>query len=126
VRVPDDAFWNDIWQKKAFVSSNWANRPTADALLSLVFTSQSSWNESAWHVPAFDAMVKAARGEPDEARRKQIYHDIQVMLVDEGSEIIPLYADALDGCSTKIKGFTSVPGMPLSGNRAAEKVWIES
>lgn len=125
VRVPDDAFWNDIWQKKVFVSSNWANRPTADALLSLVFTSQSSWNESAWHVPAFDAMVKAARGEPDEARRKQIYHDIQVMLVDQGSEIIPLYADALDGCSSKIKGFTSVPGMPLSGNRAAEKVWIE-
>jgi len=124
--VPDDAFWNDTWQKKVFVSSNWASRPTADAMLSLVFTSQSSWNESAWHVPAFDAMVKAARGEQDEARRRQIYHDIQVMLVDQGSEIIPLYADALDGCSTKIKGFTSVPGMPLSGNRAAEKVWIES
>ncbi len=124
VRVPDDAFWNDIWQKKVFVSSNWANRPTADALLSLVFTSQSSWNESAWHVPAFDHLVKAARAEADEAKRKQIYHDIQLMLVDQGSEIIPLYADAIDGCSTKINGFTSVPGMPLSGNRAAEKVWI--
>jgi peptide/nickel transport system substrate-binding protein len=125
-RVPDDAFWNDVWQKKIFVSSNWASRPTADAMLSLVFTSQSSWNESAWHVPAFDEMVKAARGEPDEARRRQIYHDIQLMLVDQGSEVIPLYADALDGASVKIKGFTSVPGMPLSGNRAAEKVWIES
>ena len=69
-------------------------------------------------------MVKAARGESDEAKRKQIYHDIQVMLVDQDSEVIPLYADALDGCTRKIQGFTSVPGMPLSGNRAAEKVWI--
>ncbi|WP_251119504.1 ABC transporter substrate-binding protein, partial [Escherichia coli] len=48
-RVPDDAFWDNVWMKKPFVSSNWSMRPTADALLSLVFTSQAPWNESLWH-----------------------------------------------------------------------------
>lgn len=124
-RVPDDAFWNDTWLKKPFCTSNWASRPTADALLSLVFTSQAPWNESAWKVPAFDQLVVAARGELDENKRRQIYHDIQLMMVEQGSEIIPLYADSLSAASRKIKGFTSIPGFPLSGNRAAEKVWLE-
>lgn len=60
----------------------------------------------------------------NEDKRRQIYHDIQVMLVDKGSEIIPLYADALDACSNKVKGLSAIPGFPLSGNRAAEKVWL--
>lgn len=124
-RVPDDAFWTDTWLKKPFCTSNWGARPTADALLSLVFTSNAPWNESAWRVPAFDQLVKAARGETDENKRRQIYHDIQVMVVDQGSEIIPLYADALSATRNNVRGFTSVPGVPLSGNRAAEKVWLE-
>lgn len=124
-RVPDDAFWNDTWLKKSFCTSNWTSRPTADSLLSLVFTSKAPWNESAWRVPAFDQLVSAARGETNEDKRRQIYHDIQVMLVDQGSEIIPLYADSLSAASKKVQGFTSVPGLPLGGNRAAEKVWLE-
>lgn len=124
-RVPDDAFWNDIWLKKSFCTSNWGARPTADALLSLVFTSKAPWNESAWREPAFDQLVSAARGETNEDKRRQIYHDIQVMLVEQGSEIIPLYADAIGAASKKVQGFTSVPGVPLSGNRAAEKAWLE-
>ncbi|MBT1426492.1 ABC transporter substrate-binding protein [Dickeya dianthicola] len=123
-RVPDDAFWDNVWMKKPFVSSNWSVRPTADALLSLVFTSQAPWNESAWKDAGFDQLVQAARGEVNEDKRRQIYHDIQVMLVDKGSEIIPLYADALDACSNKVKGLNAIPGFPLSGNRAAEKVWL--
>ena len=47
------------------------------------------------------------------------------MLVDQGSEIIPLNADALAATRSNVKGFKSVPGVPLSGNRAAEKVWLE-
>ncbi|CCG86534.1 ABC transporter substrate-binding protein [Erwinia piriflorinigrans] len=123
-RVPDDAFWDNVWMKKPFVSSNWALRPTADALLSLVFTSNAPWNESQWKEPAFDQLVKAARAEQDEQKRHQIYHDIQVMLVEQGSEIIPLYADALDAASSKIRGFVAIPGFTMSGNRAAEKVWF--
>ncbi|PRD17381.1 ABC transporter substrate-binding protein [Pantoea coffeiphila] len=123
-RVPDDAFWDNVWMKKPFVSSNWSLRPTADALLSLVFTSNAPWNESQWKEPKFDQLVNAARGEQDEQKRRQIYHDIQLMLVDQGSEIIPLYADSLDASSKKINGFVAIPGFTMSGNRAAEKVWF--
>ncbi|MBM7342656.1 ABC transporter substrate-binding protein [Pantoea coffeiphila] len=123
-RVPDDAFWDNVWMKKPFVSSNWSLRPTADALLSLVFTSNAPWNESQWKEPKFDQLVNAARGEQDEQKRRQIYHDIQLMLVEQGSEIIPLYADSLDASSKKINGFVAIPGFTMSGNRAAEKVWF--
>ena len=125
-RVPDDGYWENIWRKHVFVTSNWSNRPSADGLLSMVFTSGAAWNESFWQVPSFDALVSAARGEADEQRRRQLYHDIQEVLVNQSSTIIPLYADSLDASSARVKGITATPGFPLSGNRAAEKAWLEA
>jgi len=125
-RVPADGYWDNIWLKKAFVASNWSTRPTADAILSLVFLSGAEWNESAWKNESFDALVKAARAEINEEKRRALYHDIQVILSEQGSEIIPVRGDGLDAASTKVHGFTVVPGRALSGFKVAEKVWLES
>lgn len=125
-RVPADGYWDNVWLKKPLVASNWSTRPTADAILSLVFLSNAEWNESAWKNEKFDQLVFAARAETDEAKRKQLYHDAQVLIADEGSEVIPVRADGLDGARSNVGGFTSVPGLALSGFRVAEKVWLES
>jgi peptide/nickel transport system substrate-binding protein len=124
-RVPADGYWENVWLKKPFVASNWSTRPTADAILSLVFLSGADWNESAWKNPSFDALVKSARAELNETKRKQTYHDIQLILAEQGSEIIPVRADGLDGVRSNVRGFTVVPGLALSGLRVAEKVWLE-
>jgi peptide/nickel transport system substrate-binding protein len=124
-RVPADGYWDNIWLKKPFVASNWSTRPTADAILSLVFLSSAEWNESAWKNKNFDALVKSARAELNETKRKQIYHDIQALLAEQGSEVIPVRADGLDGVRSNVRGFTVVPGLALSGLRVAEKVWLE-
>lgn len=125
-RVPADGYWDNIWLKKTFVASNWGTRPTADAILSLVFLSNADWNESAWKNENFDKLVRTARAELNEDKRKQIYHDIQVILADQGSEVIPVHADGLDGARSNVRGFTVVPGLSLSGLKVAEKVWLES
>jgi len=125
-RVPADGYWDNIWLKKTFVASNWGTRPTADAILSLVFLSNADWNESAWKNENFDKLVRTARAELNEDKRKQIYHDIQVILADQGSEVIPVHADGLDGARSNVRGFTVVPGLSLSGLKVAEKVWLET
>jgi peptide/nickel transport system substrate-binding protein len=125
-RVPADGYWDDIWLKKPFVVSNWSTRPTADAILSLVFLSGAEWNESAWKNDNFDKLVKAARAELDEDKRRRQYHDIQAILSQDSSEIIPVRGDSLDAASAKVQGFSLVPGQTMSGLKAPEKVWLES
>jgi peptide/nickel transport system substrate-binding protein len=125
-RVPSDGYWDEIWLKRPFVASNWAVRPTADAMLSMILQSDAPWNETAWKNEAFDKLLAEARVELDEEKRKKIYHDIQVIMVDEGGEIIPLFADNLAAATDKIKGFTPTPsGGDMSGYRLAEKIWFE-
>lgn len=126
-RVPSDGYWDEVWMKKPFVASNWSVRPTADAMLSLILQSDAPWNETAWRDESFDKLLAAARVELDETKRKQIYHDLQVKLVDEGGEIIPLFVDNLAAASDKVGGYVPVPGGgDLSGYRIAERAWLKA
>ena len=126
VRVPADGYWENVWLKKPFVASNWGTRATADAILSLVYLSSAEWNESAWKDEKFDKLVRAARAELDESKRKQIYHDVQVLISEQNSTVIPVRADGLDAARANIAGFTVQPGLGMSGLKVAEKVWFES
>jgi peptide/nickel transport system substrate-binding protein len=124
-RVPADGYWENVWLKKPFVASNMSTRPTADAILSLFFLSGAAWNETAWKNDRFEALVRSARGELNEQKRRQMYHDIQVLIAEQGSEIVPVRSDGLDATLSKVGGFTVVPGLALSGLKVAEKVWLE-
>ncbi|NTF91425.1 ABC transporter substrate-binding protein [Agrobacterium rhizogenes] len=122
-RVPADGYWNDVWLKHPFVASGWAARPTADAMLSLIYLSDAPWNESGWKSKAFDQLVLAARGELDEDKRKKLYHDAQVLIVEENSSVIPAYAAQISASVSNLKGFKAIPGQ--IGPRTAEKVWFD-
>ncbi|MDT6942193.1 ABC transporter substrate-binding protein [Brucella pseudogrignonensis] len=125
-RVPSDGYWDEVWLKKPFVASNWSVRPTADAMLSMLLQTGAPWNETGWSNETFDKLLAASRVELDEAKRKQIYHDMQVLIVEDGGELIPVFTDNLAAASGKVKGYVSVPGGgDMSGYRLAEKVWLE-
>ncbi|QCJ00903.1 ABC transporter substrate-binding protein [Agrobacterium larrymoorei] len=123
-RVPADGYWSDVWLKHPFVASGWGARPTADAMLSLIYLSEAPWNESGWRNKKFDELVLAARGELDETKRKQLYHDAQVLIIEENSSVIPAYSAQISASSSKLKGYKAIPGQ--NGPRTAEKVWLES
>lgn len=125
-RVPSDGYWDEVWLKKPFVASNWSVRPTADAMLSMLLQSDAPWNETGWKNETFDKLLATSRVELDETKRKQIYHDMQVLIVDEGGELIPVFTDNLAAANGKVKGYVSIPGGgDMSGYRLAEKVWLE-
>nr|UVY99297.1 ABC transporter substrate-binding protein [Agrobacterium fabrum] len=112
-----------MWLKHPFVASGWAARPTADAMLSLIYLSDAPWNESGWKSSAFDELVLAARGELDEDKRKKLYHDAQVLIVEENSSVIPAYAAQISASVSNLQGFKAIPGQ--IGPRTAEKVWFD-
>ena len=125
-QVPADGYWSNYWLKTPFVFGNINPRPTADILLSLLFASDAAWNESAWKNEKFDQMLVAARGESDEAKRKQMYHDMQVMIHEDSGIGVPVFISNLDAHNTRLKGLRPMGTGGLMGYAFAEYVWLDA
>ena len=59
--------------------------------------SDAAWNDTVLKRPDFDKMRLQARAELDDAKRKQIYREVQLMIHDDGGAIIPMFNDFLFG-----------------------------
>lgn len=124
-RVPSDGYWDNVWMKVPFCASYWDGRPTADQTFSITFAANAPWNESFWKNPTFNKLLIAARAELDHAKRKQMYHDMQLIAHDDSGEIVPMFNNTIDGGSSKVKGFIQRPTLQMAGYRAPDMVWLE-
>ena len=125
-RVPSDGYWSTHWMKHPLTFGNTNPRPTADLIFSLFFKSDADWNEAAWKSPHFDQLLLAARGEANEAKRKQMYGDMQVLVHEGGGVGIPVFIGLLDAYDRRLKGFGSIPIGGLMGYSFAEYVWWDA
>ena len=92
VREPNDGYWSNVWLAKPFCASNWGSRPVEDMILSTGYLSTSDWNETHMRDERLDQLIVAARGEGDEAKRRQHYSDIQQIISNEGGALLPAFA----------------------------------
>jgi peptide/nickel transport system substrate-binding protein len=125
-RVPADGYWSNYWMKQPLGFGNINPRPSADILLTLFFKSDATWNESGWKNAKFDQLLLAARQETDEAKRKQMYCDMQHMIRDEAGIGIPLFISMLDGHASRLKGLRAIPVGGMMGYNFAENVWLDA
>ena len=124
-RVPPDGYWSNCWMKHPLTFGNINPRPTVDMLFSLFFRSDSHWNESGWSNARFDALLLAARSERDEARRKEMYWEMQ-RLIHDGSGIgVPAFINFIDASDRRLKGYYPIPIGGLMGYNFAEYVWLD-
>jgi peptide/nickel transport system substrate-binding protein len=124
-RVPGDGYWSNHWMKHPLGFGNINPRPSADLLFTQFFKSDAPWNESGWKNEQFDQLVLAARAEPDEAKRKQMYGDMQVLIHEKCGIGIPVFMSFIDGFSSKLKGLGSIPVGGFMGYMFAEHVWLD-
>ncbi|MFM0606826.1 ABC transporter substrate-binding protein [Paraburkholderia sediminicola] len=125
-RVPADGYWSNHWMKHPLGFGSVNARPSADVIFTQFFKSDAPWNEANWKSPKFDQMLLAARGEPDDAKRKKIYGDMQVLVHETGGIGIPLFQSSLDAYTAKLKGLGSIPLAGLMGFMFAENVWLDA
>lgn len=125
-RVPSDGYWSNYWMKSAVGFGNINPRPTADLILSQFFLSDADWNESRWKDTNFDKLVIGARGETDNDKRKQMYHDAQELIRDESGVVIPVFATNIDVHSKALKGLKPMMTGSLMGYAFGEHVWLEA
>jgi peptide/nickel transport system substrate-binding protein len=125
-RLPAEGYWANQWMKVPVGFGNVNPRPSADILFTLFFKSDAAWNESGWKSEKFDQLLLAARAETDEAKRRQLYADMQVLVHEQSGIGIPVFLSLLDAHATKLKGLGSIPVGGMMGYAFAEHVWLDA
>lgn len=125
-RKPVDGYWEQVWMKHPFTASQWAGRTVEDAMFTTVYHSGAPWNETFWSNERFDQLLIAARAELDESKRREMYHEMQVLLNQDGGAIIPVFASYVFATSDGI-GYpeTFASNLDLDGERWAERWWFK-
>ncbi|MDE1180891.1 ABC transporter substrate-binding protein [Paraburkholderia sp.] len=122
-RVPADGYWSNHWMKHPLGFGSVNPRSSADVLFTQFFKSDAAWNESGWNNPKFDQLLLAARSETDDAKRKQMYGDMQVIVSEQGGIGIPSFISLIDASDKRLQGFGSIPSGAMMGFSFAEHVW---
>jgi peptide/nickel transport system substrate-binding protein len=122
-RVTTDGYWSSVWLKEPLFVGAWNMRPTANAMLSLAYQSEASWNESRFKNKHFDDALVKVRSVTDPVVRSQMYCDLQTMIHEEAGTIIPSHINFVDAVASHVKGLTYVPLNSFGGGEAAEFLW---
>lgn len=103
VRAPNDGYWSNTWKKETFCAAYWSGRPTEDWMFTDAYAEGAAWNETYWANKRFNELLVKGRAELDEAKRAEIYGEMQELVHNDGGEIIFAFAADLHAASTKLK-----------------------
>jgi len=92
VREPNDGYWSNVWMQLPFVATYWSGRPTEDWMFATAYADGAPWNESYWSNERFNELLVAARAELNEDLRRDMYFEMQDLVSNQGSTIIPMFA----------------------------------
>lgn len=125
-RVPKDGYWGAIYMKRPIFATGANMRPTAHAMLSLVWTSGAAWNETIWSNERFDKLLELTRSELDSEKRAEMFCEMQTMLNESDGHLIPAHRNYVDAKHKSVRGITSVPMSNVGGMEWAETVWLDN
>ena len=124
VREPNDGYWSDVWMKKPWCMCYWGGRPTEDWMFSTAYASGASWNDTFWEHEKFNKLLIEARAELDEAKRREMYVEMQRILSDEGGVVVPLFNNFVFATSTKVEHGPMQGNWDLDGAKFVERWWF--
>jgi peptide/nickel transport system substrate-binding protein len=120
--MPHATYLQQVWKKGSFYVGFYNTQQTIDAVFTLLYTSDASWNETRWNNAEFDKLVAEGRRVSNDAARAEIYGKAQDMMYAETPSIIPLFFDLLAGKRSYVKGY----GLHPRGHIFRfEKVWLD-
>lgn len=125
IREPDDGYWDNIWMKRPFCMSYWGGRATEDWMFTTAYAAGGAWNETHWANERFMTLLLAARAELDDAKRRQMYYEMQEIVRDDGGSVIPMYANFVFARSNKVQHADKMSSnWSMDGLKALERWWF--
>jgi len=123
-RLPVEGYYPAVSLKKPFYISNWFPRATLDLELRSVNLSDAPQAEPGFKSEALDKLALEARRTTDEAKRAELYGEVQKILWEQDGRTIPVFIDFIDGKSSNLQGVTPHPFAEAAGLRICEEVWL--
>jgi peptide/nickel transport system substrate-binding protein len=125
VREPADGYWSNVWLQKPFVFVQWGARPTPDVMFTLAYKEGAAWNESHWVNDRFNALLLEAKAELDEARRAEMYAEMQMLCRDDGGTIVPFFRNRTGAMRDTVARPEQIAGnWELDGARGYHRWWF--
>ncbi len=125
VQEPNDGYWSNVWLKKPWCAVYWGGRPTEDWMFSTAYAAGVPWNDTYWSHERFNQLLVEARAELDQAKRRELYFEMQKIVSDEGGVVVPMFANYVFALSDKI-GHDDKMGADkdLDGTKGMERWWF--
>lgn len=124
-REPNDGYWSNVWLAKPFCTSYWGGRPTPDLMFSAGYAADAAWNDTKWKNPRFNELLVSARSELDQAKRTEMYAEMQKLCRDDGGALIPMFGQYVSAMNEKVKKPAKVAEMwDLDSQRFIERWWV--
>ncbi len=123
VREPNDGYWDNVWLKKPFCMCFWSGRPTSDWMFTTTYAAGAAWNDTHFKHTRFNELLKGARAELDDNKRREMYAEMQKIVSDEGGVIIPMFAADVFAANDKLRFGDLSGSWELDGNKCAERWW---
>jgi peptide/nickel transport system substrate-binding protein len=126
VQKPHDGYWTNVWMKSDWLVSFWGGRVTVDWMFATAYAKESNWNETFWKNERFNTLLKQARAELDENKRRNMYVEMQRLVRDDGGALIPMFSNYVEAATDKLHIENPAGNWELDGNRCTERWWYKS
>jgi peptide/nickel transport system substrate-binding protein len=110
-RVPYNRFGATVSGQAQFYMDGYFARPTLDTSTYPWFHSTGSWNSRMWHYSSdkMDTLLERARRTTDDAELREIYMEMQVLLVEEVPGVIMYSKNFATSYKNSLKGYQTHP-----------------
>ena len=124
-RVPTDGYWSDVPLSVPWHASSLGGRVTVDWVMSVSYAADAPWNDTGWANERFNKLLVEARGELDEAKRAEMYFEMQQLVRDDCPTVIPAFANLIAATTDKIGTPAKLASnSQLDGLRNCERWWF--
>ncbi len=128
-RVPNDGYWSNVWNTDNYkwALCYWVGRPTEDQMFSVAYSDGAEWNDTNWSHARFNVLLKQARVELEDNKRREIYYEMQQIVSDEGGTLIPVFNNFVAASTKKVATPSKLASNTSNdGNRFMERWWFAS
>ena len=95
-------------------------------MFTIGYKAGGNWTLSFWNHPKSEKLLVAGRAELDEAKRNDIYVEMQTIVRDEGGVVVPCFANNVDAASDALgRPDRLAANWELDGSRSMERWWFK-
>jgi peptide/nickel transport system substrate-binding protein len=123
VQQESSTFLGQSRGKAPLYTTYWGTNDSVIFCAGKLLLSDSTFNEAAWHDPAFDSAYRLALGTPDLDRRTQLMHDMQKIEYERSGYLLWGMAEGMDLAKSTVQGLPQLPGY---GRVQLEQTWLSA